>query len=229
MLSNTVCCIYKKNLVWSTLNRLHRSIFPHNSDTQYGDGGSIEFRSKQINFEVVLGIRECVLKCKDVGHVNLKLRLQHNKRLQEFEINLRCAVLWTTCVSKDVLDRAHQWVRTLLLRCCSSSNDSRRKLGGNAKVRLECPSQVRTGFTNQQSGYSTFRGCCIECLKAILTAGFSFLNALGGRWVRLHSLREWLFRLTRRHFNWMVQRTGLIVRTDLLKIRTFVSTRQWIC
>jgi hypothetical protein len=40
-------------------------------------GGSLEFRATQINFEVVLGIRECV-KCKDGGDVNLQLSHQHD-------------------------------------------------------------------------------------------------------------------------------------------------------
>jgi len=31
-----VCCVYEGNLVWSTLNRWHRIIFSHDSDTQNG-------------------------------------------------------------------------------------------------------------------------------------------------------------------------------------------------
>jgi hypothetical protein len=53
-----VCSVYKGNIVCSTFNRWHHSIFSCYPDTQNG-GGSIEFRPTQINFEVVLEIREC--------------------------------------------------------------------------------------------------------------------------------------------------------------------------
>jgi len=82
--------------------------------------GSIDFRAKQINFEVVLEIRECAWSAKTVdtriwNHVSNTTTVT---RIQDkFETS-----------STVNIGHAHQLVRTLLLWCYSSSHDRRRNV-----------------------------------------------------------------------------------------------------
>jgi hypothetical protein len=93
---------------------------------------------------------------------------------------------------------------------------------------LESAVRVYSGFLKLLSENVMCWWSYMQWLKTILTTEQNFENGSKWTWTRMHSLWTWFFSLMRQHSSSVVQWTDTISRTVLLKIRTFMLTRQWI-